>query len=234
MRNAERAFAAQLRKIARHIGDIVQQFDPDDPHYIAEMTDTLRRYSELIKPWSRSVVRRLLAEVSRRDELAWTRYSRTMGIEMRRQITQAPVGHVAQQLMNEQVNLITSLPLDAAQRVHELAIRSRYEGGRAAEIREAILDTGSVTRARAELIARTETGRAATTFAQARAQSIGSEGYIWRTSRDRRTRPLHRALEGTFHRWTDPPIAGERGERAHPGSIYNCRCIPEPVLPDIY
>jgi SPP1 gp7 family putative phage head morphogenesis protein len=234
VRFAERQFAVQLRKIARHIGDLVQQFNPGDPQQLAQMVDILRGYSETIKPWSRSVSRRLLAEVARRDERAWRQYSRLMGVEMQRQITQSSVGHVMHQLMNEQVSLITSLPTQAAQRVHELAIQSRYEGGRASEIAQAIMETGNVTKARANLIARTETSRAATTFAQARAQSIGSEGYIWRTARDRRVRKLHRELEGTFHRWSDPPVAGENGERAHAGAIYNCRCFPEPVLPAIY
>jgi uncharacterized protein with gpF-like domain len=100
----------------------------------------------------------------------------------------------------------------------------------------------------ARLIARTETARTASVLTEVRAKSVGSEGYIWRTSLDADVRPKigtpnfaklntlamgsHRKLEGTFHRWDDPPIASENGERAHPGQIYNCRCWPEPVLPD--
>jgi SPP1 gp7 family putative phage head morphogenesis protein len=107
-----------------------------------------------------------------------------------------------------------------------------------------------VTRSRAELIARTETGRAASALTQARAEYIGSPGYLWRNANDYKVRPeigikhfaklntlakgSHRKLEGTFHRWDDPPIAGVNGERAHPGSIYNCRCWAEPVLPQRY
>jgi hypothetical protein len=28
-------------------------------------------------------------------------------------------------------------------------------------------------------------------------------------------------------------VAGEQGEHAHAGMIYNCRCYPEPVIPEI-
>jgi len=149
--------------------------------------------------------------------------------------------------MNEQVELITSLPLDAAQRVHELAVGSLYTGARAKEISTEILKTGDVTRARANLIARTEVGRAATTLTKVRAQHVGSEGYIWVSSHDGDVRPAsgtknfakyntlamgsHRALDGTFHRWDDPPVASPKGERAHAGCIYNCRCWARPVLP---
>ena len=128
----------------------------------------------------------------------------------------------------------TSLPLDAAQRVHELTTGALYEGARANEIAAEIMKTGEVTRSRANLIARTEVGRSATTLTQARAESVGSVGYIWRTARDYDVRQRHKELEGTFHAWNDPPVAtdpGQRPIRAHAGSIFNCRCYAEPVLP---
>jgi SPP1 gp7 family putative phage head morphogenesis protein len=173
----------------------------------------------------------MLADVSRRDEKVWASLTGEMGYALREEIQGAPTGSMFRRLMEEQVHLITSLPLNAAERCHELVTGQLYGSARANAIAEHILQTGQVTESRAMLIARTEVGRAASALTQSRAQYVGSDGYIWRTAGDKDVRKLHRKLEGTFHKWDDPPVAGENGERAHAGAIYNCRCYPEPVLP---
>ena len=122
---------------------------------------------------------------------------------------------------------------DAAQRVHDLATRAVIEGGRADEISGLIMAIGGVTKSRANTIARTEISRATTVFTEARAKDLGSDGYIWRTSEDSDVRHDHQELNGQFIPWDKPPIADKRtGARAHAGCIYNCRCYPEPVIPE--
>lgn len=235
VRRGEVAYAVNLRKIAKHIEDIVKAFDPTDKAQIAQLEQALRRYADILTPWARVTAQRMLVDVARRDEKIWREYTKFLGLSLYDEITKAPTGEVMRQLMHEQVTLITSLPMDAAQRVHELATGALYEGTRANEIAAEIMKTGEVTRSRANLIARTETGRAATTLTQARAEHVGSVGYIWRTAKDYDVRKRHKELEGTFHAWNDPPIAtdpGQRPIRAHAGAIFNCRCYPEPVLPD--
>ena len=246
-RRAEGAYATNLRKVAKAVEDIVKMFDPTDAHQVNELEQTLRRYSDLLRPWARVTAQRMLNDVSRRDEKVWGEYTRYLGLELKREIYAAPTGEAMFDLMQEQVHLITSLPLEAANRVHELVTGALYEGARAKEIGDEIYRTGEVTRARANLIARTEVGRAATSLTQARAEYVGSPGYIWRSSHDWDVRPAigtknfaklntlemgsHRKLDGTFHRWDSPPIAATNGVRAHAGSIFNCRCYAEPVLP---
>lgn len=228
----------------------MQAFGADDPTRIAEMTATLNRYAAILAPWARAVGRRMLYETARRDARAWRQHARMLGEEIERELNEASIGGAYQELMERQVDLITSLPRQAAQRVHQLATEHLYEGRRYPDIVTEIMRSSTVARSRAELIARTEVGRAATTFQQARAKAIGSEGYIWRAVMDYKTRPelgihnfaklntlemgSHRKLDGTFHKWDEPPIAGARGEHAHPGAIYNCRCYAEPVLPTTY
>ena len=234
VRRGEAAYAVNLRKIAKHVSDLVDAFDPSDPHQIQQLEDALRRYSDLLTPWARVTAAKMLVDVSRRDEKVWREYTAYLGVNLQREIQTAPTGEVMRDLLSEQVRLITSLPLDAAQRVHELTTGALYEGARANEIAAEIMKTGEVTRSRANLIARTEVGRSATTLTQARAESVGSVGYIWRTARDYDVRQRHKELEGTFHAWNDPPVAtdpGQRPIRAHAGSIFNCRCYAEPVLP---
>lgn len=247
-RHREQYYIRQLRKIARHVQDLIASFDPQDQRQAAQAVKILDRYADTIKPWATATASRMLHEIARADERAWRRYTEKLGSGIRQELEGAPIGDAVKLLMREQVDLITSLPREAALRVHELAIGNIYRQERAKDIAAEIMKTGSVTRSRAELIARTECGRAATTFTMVRAQHIGSEGYIWRTAGDSIVRPAigsrhfaamntlrkgsHRKLEGTFHRWDDPPIAGPNGQRAHAGAIFNCRCIPEPVIPE--
>lgn len=232
VRRGESAYAVNLRKIAQFIQHLVEGIDPYNASEMRELEVALRRYSNLLGPWARMTARRMLVDVSRRDQNVWREYANFLGVNLRQEIYQAPIGEVMRDLMNEQVRLITSLPLDAATRVHELAIGSLYEGARASEIADEIMRTGEVTRSRANLIARTEVGRAATTLTQARAQYVGSSGYIWRTAHDSDVRPVHRELDGTFHKWNDPPVAERSGMKYHAGAGPNCRCYCEPVLPD--
>lgn len=248
IKNAERYYGVQLRKVAKHIEDLVKVMDPYNVHDMDTLQRVLERYAEIVRPWASSVARRMLSDVERRDRFAWANYARMMGVELRREILNAPTGEAMMRLMDQQVDLITSLPREAAKRVHDLVTGNLYTGARAAEVASHIMQTGLVTKARANLIARTETSRAATAMTQARAEHIGSAGYIWRNANDYKVRPelgikgfaklntlkmgSHRKLEGTFHAWNDPPIADPSGIRAHPGTIWNCRCWAEPVLPD--
>ena len=222
IRWAERFYTRQLRKIAKHIEDLVSATNLESPTALYTLQNLLNKYSELIDPWARWVAQSMIADVQQRDTRAWLRYARFMGIELRLQLETAPVGASLRELLEQQVALIKSLPLKAAQRVQEIATGHLYTGERWEVLAKEIAATGRVTRSRADLIARTETTRAASVLTQARAQQIGSPGYIWRTMRDQSVRHQHRKLEGTFHRWDDPPVIGPKGERGHPGEIYNC------------
>lgn len=233
VRRADSYYGVQLRKIAKHIDDIVRGFDhPLQPAQEDELQRALERYSDLLRPWARNVGRRMVMEVARRDENAWARFTRNMSAAIRQEIQNTPIGEALARFLEDQVTLITSLPLDAAKRVHELTLEARITGARIPDLVDEIMKTGQVTKSRATLIARTETARTATGLTMVRARAIGSDGYIWRTVQDEDVRKRHRALEGKFIKWDSPPIAGERGERAHAGMIYNCRCFPEPVVPD--
>ena len=62
-----------------------------------------------------------------------------------------------------------------------------------------IMAIGGTTKARANTIARTEVSRASTMFTQARAEAIGSDGYIWRSSEDSDVRDEHKELNGKLN-----------------------------------
>jgi uncharacterized protein with gpF-like domain len=247
VRNADRAYSAQLRQVARHVGNLVAAFNAKDPKQVNRLVELLRRYSEILTPWAHATAGRLLADVSKRDETAWRRYGAELGQELSAQLRTAPVGVELARLLDQQVTLITSLPLEAAQRVQRLATAALTDPTRWTVLAAEIMRTGDITVSRANTIARTETSRAASSLLQVRALHLNSEGFIWRNSGDADVRPAigtknfaalntlakgsHRKLEGTFHRWDEPPIAAPNGTRALPGCIFNCRCWAEPVLP---
>lgn len=230
-RKAETWYGVRLRRIAQQIGQLVGIYDPQDPGSVSKITEALRAYARIITPWARNTATRVLADVSERDRQAWAEHSKQLGVALRTEIAMAPTGDLMRALLAEQVTLITSIPLDAATRVQKLALEGLTEGSRGQDIRDMILASGKVSKSHATLIARTETARVSSLLTQARAEHIGSEGYIWRTAHDADVRPLHKALEGKIIKWDDPPITGEKGERSHAGQIYNCRCWAEVVLP---
>ena len=161
VRNAERWYGVQLRKVARHIEDLVKGVNPLSRADIITLRMVLERYADILKPWARTMAQRMVNDVSRRDIRAWNLHAKALGEEVRREILTTPTGELVRQLMEDQVNLITSLPLQAAERVHELAAGNIYSGARASEIAKELLNTGLVTKSRADTIARTESGRAA-------------------------------------------------------------------------
>lgn len=226
-RKVERRFAQQLRKIARHIADLVETFGAEQTD---ALTKALSRYAEIIEPWARAVSGRMIAQVSEHDERAWMKLARQMGMSLKSEIERAPVGIRMQQLLEEQVGLIKSLPVEAAERVHKITTEGITKGLRASEVAAEIMKTGHVTKSRAATIARTETGRTATALTQARAESVRSPGYTWMTAGDSDVRESHARMNGKFVAWGDPPTLD--GMTGHAGTFPNCRCVAIPVLPE--
>lgn len=229
----ERHYAAQLRKIARHIAEIVRGMAPDGevtPQADQQISDALTRYAQVLEPWANAAAGRMLADVDRQDAKDWMRHSQSIGRALQNELANAPTGRALQARLREQVSLIKSLPTDAAARVHELALKGLVEGRRSSEIAAEIMRTGEVTQSRANTIARTEVSRTASILTQVRAESIGSTAYVWRTSKDAQVRPSHKAMNGQVVDWTRPPTLD--GMTGHAGTLVNCRCWPEPILPD--
>lgn len=231
---AEKAFARKLKKVAKEVGKIVNRLAPrgkvkDFP----ALKKALDRYSRMIGPWAALTAKSMIAEVAQRDSYAWAEMGREMGRSLRSEILIAPIQPALDKMLLEQVALIKSLPTQEATRVHHLMIEGMVGGRRAAETAKDIMRSGKVTEARALLIARTETTRTATTVVEARSTYVGSEGYFWRTADDSDVRQEHKKLNGKFIPWNLPPIAGPNGQRYHAGAGPNCRCYPEPVIPDV-
>ncbi|MDN7558804.1 phage head morphogenesis protein [Burkholderia orbicola] len=230
----EQQYGTQLRKIADQVGVLVKGFPPGDASFAPTIEELLRRYADALAPWAESTAARMLADLSRRDEQAWMQRAADMSRALRDEIQNAPTGETLRQLMTEQVTLITSIPREAADRVHKLTLEGLVDSTRSSEIAKMIAASGEVAASRATMIARTEVSRASTVLTEARARGIGSSHYIWRTSGDGAVRPGHREMEGKVCSWDEPPEVEENGTymRFHPGCIWNCRCWAEPIIGD--
>lgn len=214
--------------MVEQIAKLSEQSDADDPVVAAaEISAQLNAYSGRLRDWAREIAAKMIVDVSDADYQAWLKVGKNISNATRRMLSSDSVGDVFQRLQDEEVELITSLPREAAEKVHEWTKEGLARGDRYEQIAQRIRDElGPVTKTRAICIARTETARARTNFTQARARNVGSPGYYWRTVEDGRVRPMHRKLNGTFHLWTEPPACdvGRGGVplHAHPGGIFNC------------
>ena len=206
----------------------------DDLRYadVPRLQVQLRKYADAIGPWARATALKIGAELAGKERASWEKHANLMGTAMRRELESAPTGVELQKFMKEQVRLIQSLPEKAGYRVSDLVLESLSSGRRAKDIAAEIQKTQHVTNSRAELIAYTEVSTASSNLTRVRAESIGSEEYIWRTSRDGDVRLSHRRMEGKVCRWDTPPRLSD-GTVTHAGCIYRCRCWPEPIIPGI-
>ncbi len=239
---AEREFYRQLKKVAQASGHIIEQ------HAIgarlvdeSEMQRALQAYSKKIGPWAERQAAKMLAIVKKSNRRAYQQKSKEIGVLLKAGLGETDVDVTAMALINEQVDLIKSIPLESGLRAQKIAYEAVLAGTRAAPnedtIRELEEEMGFTTQQainRAMLIARTETARSTAYINQARASAVGSRQYRWHNSGDEAVRPSHKTykgkrLQGMIFSWDNPPTLDD-GMTGHPGTFPNCRCFAEPIF----
>lgn len=230
-------YQGQLFDVCKQIDDIVREISGRyEPIVEAGMISArLNEYAGTLHDWAQQTAGRMIDKASAADYAVWLKVANRLSRETRKMLKTAGVGSVYQSLQSEEVDLITSIPLEAAQKVHEWTKEGLARNDRPEVIARRIQDElYPITKNRAVCIARTETARARSNFTQARAKAVGSTHYIWHTVGDSRTRPMHAELDGQTFAWTNPPVCdvGRGGQplHAHPGCIFNCRCWAEPLF----
>lgn len=167
----------------------------------------------------------MLKRAGQHDFDTWMSLGELITKETRKKLRDAMTGSRFADLQEAQVDLIKSLPREAAEKAHEIAMKSLSNGDRYTDFVGLIEKLGPIAESRAICIARTETARARTSYTQARAEAVGSTHYIWHCVHDGATRDRHRELDGTIQSWADPPITSEPGQkeiRSGPGQSFNC------------
>lgn len=241
---AEKAFYKSLKRVAQVAGHLVDQHVDgvtikDSP----EMQRALEAYSKKLEPWARRQSAKLLNQVQNSNKRAYRNKSKTMGKLIESGLADQGTELLALSLLNEQVELIKSIPIEAGLRAQKLAYDAFLHGTRAAPDQDTIkeikkqlgLSTEAAT-TRALLISRTETARANAAINETRARAVGSNQYRWHNSGDEAVRHSHKflkgkRLQGMIFSWDDPPTLDD-GMTGHPGTFPNCRCFAEPVFQD--
>jgi SPP1 gp7 family putative phage head morphogenesis protein len=239
---AERDFMRALTKVGKMSGHIVDAYTKEGSVSVsAELIDALKNYADLITPWARRQSAKLLNQVQKQNKAAYANKSKVIGTLLNLKVAEAEVGKTARRLMEEQVELIRSIPIEAGQRAQKIAFEAAIHGQRAepnqdtiAELQRQLGLSTEVATSRAQLIARTETARATASINQARAISVGSNQYRWHNSGDGAVRHSHKIyrgkpLQGRVFNWDEPPTLDD-GMTGHPGTFPNCRCFAEPVF----
>ncbi len=85
---------------------------------------------------------------------------------------------------------------------------------------------------RANMIALDQTRKAMSNLSQGRLEKIGMKKYRWlHTGGSVEPRELHKRMSGNIYSWDAPPVIDEKtGERGHPATAINCRCVAIPVI----
>lgn len=151
---------------------------------------------------------------------------------------QGPLGIILNQEINKNAEYIKSLPLDIAKHVNEHILTESFKGKRASDIaKEIIAMFPEKSKARANLIARTEVSKTSSALTQARSQLLNLPAYIWHTSEDQRVRDAHRLMDGVIVFWDNAPnpekLNHEKNVKHgpyHSGCIWNCRCFASPII----
>ena len=129
------------------------------------------------------------------------------------------------------VDLITNASADMLEKIRSTL--EANEGQRPETIRDRLMDIGGISKRRGILIARDQVGKLNGQLVEHRARAAGLRKYRWSGALDERERPMHLDLEGQVFSWDDPPVTNENGDRNHPGSDFQCRCVGLPFLDDL-
>lgn len=116
-------------------------------------------------------------------------------------------------------------------KMREVVGQMAIDGESRITIQRYIENKFKVSQKKAKFLARNESSIAVTEYLSATYQENGSEEFKWVANLDERVRDEHRELNGTVHRYDNPPIIDKRtGTRGLPGEFYNCRCTFIPIF----
>lgn len=251
-RRIENAFRRSLLVIAdKIIASITGLTDTSD---IRNVLEKLTRSPEF-KRFTENVARKMVTGLMSSQRNAWRQSAARNSAQSRKLYSylqnelKGTLARRMKELIKHNTSLIQTLPLDIATDVTAYVTRETEKGRRASDIaREIQKMFPNHTRARAELIARTQTSMAQMDITRARAERLGINWYVWRSvggaAGDGRTRYSHKKMSYVLVNWNDPPAPedlfptfaknGKRHKNTlghyHAGCCPNCRCYAEPVV----
>ena len=122
------------------------------------------------------------------------------------------------------VKLITSVETQFYDRIANIISTAVRNGALNSDVTKQIQYQTGASQKRSAVIARDQVGTLNGQLTKQRQTRLGIKQYIWRTSEDRRVRPLHKPRDGETFSWDNPPSDG------HPGMPIQCRCVALPII----
>lgn len=251
-RRIEQAFARAMRRLARRIATLVKGIT--NPQRII---DELRRFaqSKEFRQYAAAAASKMITGLFRDMGRTWRQAAAAHGKgrelyqALMRELRTTGRGERLDELITDTTYRIVTLPEDIGKDVAAYVERESLKGRRASDIeREIQLMFPGHTKARAELIARTQVSYTQTNLIRTRAESLGLRWYVWRavggSKGDGRTRSSHKSMSGVLVSWDDPPAPEDLFPRYtksgrpyrntlghyHAGQCPNCRCYPAPIV----
>jgi SPP1 gp7 family putative phage head morphogenesis protein len=227
----ENTYANYLRALAKEINALMKKYKNSD-----EIVERLKKYSEQIDKWGRKTATTIFYQLNDQDKRMWMSHSKKMSRALRQELETLSMKELMDQYVDENARLISSMPLQSAERVERLVQENLKSGkSRSEGLIDQIMRIGNINENRAKLIARTEVSKASTALTKARANLLDLNWYVWRTSKDIRVRHSHKNMDNVLIRWDDPAnpeqLAGEKSYgNYNPGEIFNCRCYAQPLI----
>jgi hypothetical protein len=251
-RRIEQAFARDMRRLARQLARLVRGI-----YRPARIIDVLREYanSDDFRKYAEAIAMKMVTGLFRDVGNSWRQAAarngkgRELYLTLMRELKAGRKGERIDQLITDTTYRIVTLPTDIGKDVAAYVEREALKGRRASDIeKEIALMFPQHTKARAELIARTQVSYTQTNLIRTRAESLGLRWYCWRAvgggKGDGRTRHSHRSMSGVLVNWNDPPAPETLFPRYtktgrpyrntlgsyHAGQAPNCRCYPETIV----
>ncbi|MGM9572341.1 MAG: phage minor head protein [bacterium] len=247
----ERLYRKSLRRIASLIiGDLKENDSPET------ISDKLFKISQSIEfqRFAESIALKMVTHLFADNGRTWRQAAMAngRGREIYKALQKELAGKTGE-LLYEQVRrnaeIIKTLPGSIAEDVTAYVARETLKGRRQEEIAKEIAKKfSSQTKARADLIARTELSKTCAALNESRCRQLGLNWYIWRAcggkGGDGRTRYSHKNMSDVLINWNDPPApedlfpyvskSGKRYRNTlghyHAGCCPNCRCYAEPLI----
>ena len=248
----ERAYRRNLLNISRYIiGKIGDTTNLDFINKIMKDLISSREYQQFAESVAMKMVTHLFVDQGK----TWKQAAALNGkggifyTLLQREIKEF-TGKILQEQIQRNAEIIKTLPLDIASDITQYVSRESLKGRRAFEIAKEIKQMfPKQTKARAELIARTEVSKTQSRLTEIRCRRFNINWYVWRAvgggQGDGRTRDSHKKMNGVFINWNEPPApenlfpqyskkTGRRYKNTvgnyHAGCCPNCRCYAEPVI----
>lgn len=130
--------------------------------------------------------------------------------------------------VQENVDLIKSLKGEILESAHKIIKTGVTSGFSRTYLSENLQNLLNISKRRADLIARDQTGKFFGQLTKQRNLAVGIESFIWITANDLNVRPLHQTFNNNVYSWK----TGAEG--IFPGQEINCRCTSMAVFDPIF